>query len=146
MYEVALGLYDFELAKAVARGSQMDPKVYLREIKDLVEMEAGKARYTVDVKLQRWDSAARNLREVGDVEKCLKLIEDKNLLGLGLELFGEGPERDEVKRVVGRSLIREGKGAAAVSVYLSVGDVKDAVATARIYGDWKTVVTYFGAR
>ena len=143
LYEVSLGLYDFELAKAVARGSQMDPKVYLREIKDLEEMEIGRARYTVDVKLQRWDSAARNLRGVGDVEKCLKLIEDKNLLALGLELFGEGPERDEVKRVIGRSLIREGKGAAAVSVYLSVGDVKEAVATARIYGDWKTVVTYF---
>ena len=55
----------------------MDPKVYLLEIKGLEAMDLRRARYTVDVKLQRWESAARNLKWVGDVEECLKLIEAK---------------------------------------------------------------------
>lgn len=143
IYTTALGMYDFDLAKAVGRNSQMDPKVYLKELKGLVDMEPAKARYTVDVKLERWESAVRNLKECGDVEECLKMIEEKDLIGLGLEIFEAGEERKKIMGTLARKMVKEGKAEAAISVYLSVGDYDGAVSTARTYGDWKTVVTYF---
>ncbi|GMH59684.1 hypothetical protein TL16_g02882 [Triparma laevis f. inornata] len=143
IYETALGMYDYDLAKSVARGSQMDPKVYLKEIKELKEMEEWRGRYTVDWRLGRWEGGVRNLWEGGQGEECLKIIEEKDLITLGLELFKTGENRDKMMGVLARKLVKEGKSSAAISVYLSVNDFTNAVATARICGDWKTVVTFF---
>lgn len=97
IFNTAIGMYDFDLAKAVVRHSQMDPKVYLPMLKHWRELPKAVARYEVDVKLKRYESALRNLVDSGEVVEgvpdagyfanCLKFIEEHNLYKLGLELF-----------------------------------------------------------
>ena len=61
LFDTSIGMYDFELAKAVARHSQMDPKVYLPMLKRWRELPESTARYEVDVKLKRYESALHHL-------------------------------------------------------------------------------------
>ena len=49
IFDTAIGLYDFSLAKAVARHSQLDPKIYLPQLKRWRELPEATARYLVDV-------------------------------------------------------------------------------------------------
>ena len=54
-------MYDYDLAKAVARNSQMDPKVYLPMLKRLRSLPEFVARFEVDIKLERYESALDHL-------------------------------------------------------------------------------------
>lgn len=66
LYDVALGLYDFDLVLMVAQKSQKDPKEYLPFLTSLQSMDTHTQRYVIDSQLGRWDSALRNLAAVGE--------------------------------------------------------------------------------
>ena len=103
IFNTAIGLYDFDLAKAVARHSQMDPKVYLPMLKRWRELPEDTARYEVklgdgvvnyqlndvtylwcffpyaqqvDVKLKRYESALRHLVSACHVKEELVSKDD----------------------------------------------------------------------
>ena len=130
IFNTAIGMYNFDLAKAVARHSQMDPKVYLPMLKRWREMPDPLARFEVDVKLKRYDSALRHLvssRSLGDntpdesfFSQCLKFIEEHNLHNLGLDLF-----RDDIGNYrcvmisLGERLMTERKFKEALTIFLS---------------------------
>mmetsp|Transcript_8937 Transcript_8937/g.12720 ORF Transcript_8937/g.12720 Transcript_8937/m.12720 type:complete len:981 (-) Transcript_8937:193-3135(-) len=108
IYDTALGMYDFDLARAVARNSQMDPKVYIPYLKRLTELPSYAAKFEVDVRLKRYEFALRNLIKIPlegsddqnsngpksaidmpqeHFDKCLSFIEKHDLHRLGLQLF-----------------------------------------------------------
>ena len=58
-------MYDYDLAKAVARNSQMHPKVYLPMLKRLRSLPEFVARFEVDIKLERYESALDRLYKSG---------------------------------------------------------------------------------
>ena len=146
LYEEAIGTYDFELAKGVAMGSQMDPKVYLRELGTLENEEELRGRYLVDVRLKRWEKAVRNLAASGgSTEDVVRMCEKHALYSVALEIYKDGAERGRVMEVVAEKHVKDGFPGAAVSLLLGLGKFGRAVEIAKIENDWEAVMTYFGS-
>lgn len=163
LFDAALGMYDYDLARAVARNSQMDPRVYLPLIKRLSGLPERLGRYEVDVRLGRFESALTNLvlsrdpdGEGEDEEehflRCLSFAEEHKLHRLALELYEDRPRDEAAKRrrrriviSLGERLLTERSGDAALAVFLSADppDLDSAERAARSCGDWRT---YFGCR
>jgi elongator complex protein 1 len=140
LFQTALGLYDYDMARAVARNSQMDPKSYLPLLQHYRGLPLYYGRYQVDVKLKRYESALRNLFEsringevVSDVETsqttdgangntfedCLRLMEEHHLHRLGLELCEDKLHRNMIFQSLGDRLMVEKKSGIALSVFLA---------------------------
>lgn len=163
LFNTALGMYDFDLAKAVARNSQMDPKVYLPMLKRLRSLPTYEARYQVDVKLQRFESALTHLYKQGEPEfdaqtdavfdpdhfkKCKEFIKEHKLFKLGLDLFTKYPTwHNEIVLLFGESLLQQGKANLSLAVFLSAKPpcYDGAQRAARACGDYKTFFSCFEA-
>jgi elongator complex protein 1 len=155
LFNTAIGMYDWDLAKAVARHSQMDPKVYLPMLKRWRdELPESTARFEVDVKLKRYESALRHLvsssesKEPDDhLENCLKFIEEHKLHSLGLELFAHDSNFTcTIMSSLGESLLVERKFDDALTVFLSSEpkNFDGAKRAAKASGDWKTYFSCCG--
>ena len=148
LYSTAIGLYDFELAKAVARHSQIDPKIYIPMLKRWrEELPEAIARFEVDVKLKRYESALRHLVASGarndpesHLQECLKFIEEHKLHSLGLELFMHHPSFTcTIMSSLGESLMTERKFEEALILFLSADpkNLDGAKRAAKACGDWQ---------
>ncbi|KAK4687641.1 elongator complex protein 1, partial [Tremellales sp. Uapishka_1] len=65
LYDVALGMYNFQLVLMVAQYSQKDPKEYLPFLRELRALDKFDQRFRIDDHLGRRASALRNLRQAG---------------------------------------------------------------------------------
>jgi len=152
IFNTALGMYDFDLAKAVARHSQMDPKGYLPMLKRLRELPFSLACFDVDVKLKRFESALRHLvassayNETDDEKavhqkKCMAFIEEHSLHKLGLELFQEDADfYRSIMVSLGERLLAERNSEEALTICLLANPkcLDGGKRAARACGDWKT--------
>jgi len=163
LFNTSLGMYDYELTRAIARNSQMDPKVYLPLLKRLKKLPIFFAKYEVDIDLKRYESALSNLHlsfahgeSLNSIEptedkifgnsfsQCLKLMEKHKLHRLGLQLYHQNSEkRSQIMKSLGKHLLKQGKSQVALSVFLSVKppDLDGAKQAARHCGDWKYFFT-----
>jgi elongator complex protein 1 len=66
LYEVALGMYDLNLAVLVAQKSQKDPKEYLTFVNELKSMKMHYQRFKIDDYLKRYEKAIENLSQAGN--------------------------------------------------------------------------------
>jgi elongator complex protein 1 len=162
LFETALGMYAYDLARAVARNSQMDPKVYLPLLKRLNGLPTFFARYEVDVRLKRHESALNNLFQSystaetiegsdqaendetpfgNKFDDCMSLIDEHKLHRRGLELFQSDTTKTRVIFVsLGESLLKDRKAEAALSVFLAAEPpcVEGAILAARSASDWRS--------
>ncbi|KAL9188474.1 hypothetical protein ACHAXT_006852 [Thalassiosira profunda] len=151
IFNTAIGMYDFELAKAVARHSQMDPKLYLPMLKRWRELPEATARYEVDVKLKRYESALRHLVASGQEEdgvadsehfaKCLSFVEQHGLHKLGLELFkSDSNNHRSIMISLGEKLLSDRKPEEALAVFLASNPryLEGGKRASRACGDWQT--------
>lgn len=160
IFDTACGMYDFEMAKAVARHSQLDPKIYLPMLKRWKELPQFIAKYEVDVKLKRYESALRNLvacyreetntpqtlispaRPAVGFSQCLEFIETHKLHRLGLELFKrDDPEgHRSIMLSLGEQLLADRKPDEALVLFLAAKpkDLEGAKRAAKASGDWRT--------
>jgi len=157
LYNTAIGMYDFDLAMAVARNSQLDPKVYVSQIRAWKEMKpADMAKYEVDLKLKRYDSALRHLFNAGkntmndedkNFQRCYDLIEEHKLHSLGLKLFENNAKNyhNRIMISLGKRLLKEKKAKSALTIFLSTTpkDMEGAKVAARMCGDWQTYFACF---
>jgi elongator complex protein 1 len=170
LFETALGMYDFDVARAVARNSQMDPKAYLPLLKRYRELPENFARFEVDVRLKRFESALRHLHrshqdgevvesglspsengsKPNDFNACARLVEEHGIFHLGLELFEDDAQKLQILLSLGDFLLREKNDpTAALSVYLSCSpnvDYERAIHAARQCHDWKTFFSLTASR
>jgi len=170
IFNVGLGLYDFDIARACARNSQMDPKVYLPLLKRLRGLPTYYGRYVVDMRLKRFEKALRNLFESGrrneplegiepvqfvkdsettpcggnEFEHCLSLVRNYSLHGVGLELYGNDTSKKRlIMQSLGENLLKENKAGGALTVFLAMDpvDVEQAKRAARACKNWKCYFT-----
>jgi elongator complex protein 1 len=164
LFNTALGMYDYEMARAVARNSQMDPKTYLPLLRRYMELPSFFAKYEVDIKLERYDAALRNLAASGDAgehvapttttaegpslpnsfECCMALVESRGLHALGLKLFKETAQRRQILLSLGNHAMGEKKYELALAVFLSardndIMDNKLCIEAAKMAKDWRTL-------
>ena len=149
LFDTALGMYDFDLARAVARNSQMDPKVYLPLLKRLRSLPESTAKYEVDIRLERFESALTHLINFStddsaqDVHfaRCLSFIEKHKLHRLGLELYeSDSIRKNKIMESLAERLLSEGQGQAALSIFCTVEptNLEGAKRAAQVCGDWKS--------
>ena len=165
LFKTALGMYDFDLARSVARNSQMDPKVYLALLKRLRSLPEHYGKYETDIRLERYESALTNLYNSGNVPEsldeikpdlesvpifgndflhCLNLIESYGLHRLGLKLFTDDDEkRQQILLSLGNVLLEKKHCDSALSVFLSANPpyLEGAKEAAKLCGDWRFFFT-----
>ena len=160
LFDTALGMYDYDLARAVARNSQMDPKVYLPLLKRLRALPESYSKFQVDMRLKRYENALNHLfasRAAGEsmeegtaedvlevnnsFDDCMQLINEQKLHSRGLELFRNEPEqRRTIFISLGDHLISDQQGKTALAVFMAADppDFDKAKQAARAAGDWRT--------
>lgn len=73
LYNIALGMYDFELVLLVAEKSQKDPKEYLPFLNELQRLPVDYQRYKIDVYLKRYEKALQHISKCGMYYNCVNL-------------------------------------------------------------------------
>lgn len=110
LFDVALGTYNFDIVLMVAENSQKDPKEYVPFLNKLNQLEPNYRRFTIDMHLERYKKALRNISLCGEdhFSECLSLIKTQRLYTTALDLFPEGSqERKEVWGIYGDYLFEK---------------------------------------
>lgn len=164
LFDTALGMYDYEFAKAVARNSQMDPKVYIPLLKSYMEYPPHYSKYQVDVRLKRYESALTHLvehylhqQQQSDLQEennnykvefptCLELIQQHSLYKQGLQLFTQQQHPMEYRSIqiaLGQHYLIQNNADVALTIFMSMEepDYELAKKAARACCDWKTYFT-----
>ncbi|GER35662.1 elongator complex protein 1 [Striga asiatica] len=147
VFEAALGLYDLNLAAIVALNSQRDPKEFLPLLQELEQMPPLLMRYSIDLKLQRHESALRHVVSAGDeyYGDCTGLMKKvPELYPLGLELIVDPRKKGEILESWGDYLNSTKCFEDAAATYLSCSCLEKALRAYRACGDWKGVLTVAG--
>ncbi|KAJ1291579.1 hypothetical protein BS78_02G326300 [Paspalum vaginatum] len=147
VFGAALGLYDLNLAAIVALNSQKDPKEFLPFLKSLECLPPAVMRYTIDLRLGRYESALRNIVSAGNEyhEDCMKLLNaNPQLFPLGLQLFNEPDKRNQILEAWGDHLSEEKCFGDAALTYQCCSSYQKSLKSYRACGDWRGVFTVAG--
>ncbi|KAH9491520.1 putative elongator complex protein 1, partial [Bulinus truncatus] len=92
LYNVALGMYNFDLVLMVAGKSQKDPKEYIPFLNQLRTLEENYRYYTIDKHLKKYGKALEHLSKCGEVHfhEVLTLVSDHKLHAKALTLYKPG--------------------------------------------------------
>ena len=89
LFDVALGMYDFDLVLLVASKSQKDPKEYIPMLNELNELEENYKRFSINKYLKRFDKAVQCLAKCGEsrLEELRSFVKYHSLYREALALF-----------------------------------------------------------
>ncbi|WVR09089.1 hypothetical protein IAU60_006151 [Kwoniella sp. DSM 27419] len=94
LYDVALGMYNFQLVLMIAQYSQKDPKEYLPFLRELRALDKWEQRFRIDDHLARRESALRNLQQSGPerFDEAASYLARYELYDEAFKLYAEDPE------------------------------------------------------
>lgn len=147
VFNAALGLYDLNLAAIVALNSQKDPKEFLPFLKSLECQPPSIMRYTVDLKLGRYESALKNIVSAGTEyhKDCMELLNaNPQLFPLGLQLFSDLDKRHQILEAWGDHLSEEKCFGEAAITYQCCSSYQKSLKAYHACGDWRGVFTVAG--
>ncbi|XP_040382002.1 elongator complex protein 1 isoform X2 [Oryza brachyantha] len=147
VFNAALGLYDLNLTAIVALNSQKDPKEFIPFLKSLECLPPAIMKYTVDLRLGRYESALKNIVSAGNEyhEDCMKLLNSNpQLFPLGLQLFTDPDKRHQILEAWGDQLSEEKCFADAAITYQCCSSYHKSLKAYRACGDWRGVFTVAG--
>lgn len=140
LYDVALGMYDFDLVMFVAQKSQKDPKEYIPFLNELKGFGENYRKYRIDSHLKRYEKALQHIVKCGveKLDECLELIEKQNLYTHALRLFKTTDEcYNDIVLQFANYLRTKGVFYDACLMYERGGDYKQAMLTAKHTLDWR---------
>lgn len=143
LYDVALGLYDFELVLFVAQKSQKDPKEYLPFLNELKQLEENYRKFRIDNHLKRYEKALTHIVKCGveKLDECLELIEKNGLYTSAIRLFKATDEcYNDVVLQYADHLRAKGVFYEASVMYERGRDFKQAFLSAKHTLDWRRCV------
>jgi elongator complex protein 1 len=147
LFNAALGIYDLHLAAMVANIAQRDPKEFLPLLQELEQMPPPVMKYTIDLKLRRFERALKNLASAGDshFQECLDLLKkNPQLFALGKQLFQSGSQRTSIMEAWGDYLFADEKFEEAGCAYCSCSQLEKALAAYRAGGLWQYALVMGG--
>jgi len=94
LFDIALGLYDFDIVLMVAEKSNKDPKEYLPFLNELKSYEINYSKFKIDCHLKRYRKALKHIYACGEssFEECLSFILSHKLFKDALDLARNDPE------------------------------------------------------
>ena len=134
LFDIALGMYDFDLVLLVAQKSQKDPREYLPFLAEISKCEPpAYQRYRINVHLQRWSTALENIATEQDAEQrsklfalALEVISKQDLYVAALEMF-KGEQRNAILDIYGDSFIAKKDYANAALAFRTAGKLDKAL-------------------
>ncbi|CAL7938888.1 unnamed protein product [Xylocopa violacea] len=143
LFDIALGMYDFNLAMLVASKSQKDPKEYIPFLNNLKKLEENYMKYSIDVHLKRYESAFQHIvKESSRFNECINLIRNHDLYTKALKLFKKGSEEyKEIARIYAEYLLKKLCYLEAGIMFQRSGHFKEAINTYKLAGSWQDVIT-----
>lgn len=143
LYDVALGMYDLDLAMFIASKSSKDPKEYLPFLNNLKRLDQNYMKYSVNMHLKRYESALEYLsKDETKFKECLDLIHNQKLYKTAIKLFKKNTtEYEKVAEVYGEFLLSEKKYMEAGMMFYRSGNFNKALETFGESGDnWQDVI------
>lgn len=142
LYDIALGMYDFELTMFVASKSQKDPKEYIPFLNNLRKMDENYMKYSIDMHLKRYESALEHISRVPDkFEECLDLICNQNLYTRAINLFEkDSAEYKRVAGIFGEYLLNKKMYQEAAIMFYKSEDFSKALNAYMLAGNWQDVI------
>lgn len=144
LYDIALGMYDFDLVVLVAQKSQKDPREYLPFLANLQSQPGPIQRYNIDKHLKRWDRALENLSQADEnsFEDCLTLIRTHNLYTEALKIFKNDEEKlRAVLGIYGDYFFERREFSEAATVYYSGKHLEKALESYKQDMNWKRCIS-----
>lgn len=134
LFDIALGMYDFDLVLLVAQKSQKDPREYLPFLAELTKCEPpAYQRYRINVHLQRWHKALENIATEEDAEQrsklfdlALEVIAKQGLYVSALGMF-KGEQRNAILDIYGDSFMEKKDYSNAILAYRTAGKLDKAL-------------------
>ena len=142
LYDVALGMYDFELVMLVAQRSQKDPKEYIAFLNGLSELDEEYRKYTIDAYLKRHASALEHIARIPQrFEECLAFVQCHDLYAKALRLFSS--KSKEYKRIAlkyGKYLVKKTKYKEAGIMFVKGEDYEEALFAFKLALSWQDAI------
>lgn len=145
LYNIALGLYDFQMVLWVAQKSQKDPKEYVPFLNELNRFELPYAKYKIDCYLKRYAKAVQHISTLsGDeckFDECLELIKKHQLYEVAMEAFFDSKTcYQHICRSFADHLRAKGKFLDASLMYERASEYQQALSGARNILDWRRCI------
>lgn len=139
LYDIALGMYDFDLVLLVADKSQKDPKEYFPFLEELYELEENYQKFKIDSHLKRYKSALKHLAKLPDkVEECLAFVQKHGLYSQAMKLFKcDSKEYKILSKAYGKYLTSKNKHKEAGIMYVKAGSLEEALDSFKNALEWK---------
>lgn len=143
MYDITLGMYDYQLVMYVAQKSQKDPKEYVPFLQELSKLDQFYARYKIDCYLKRFSLAVSHIAPLCSVDKnkfeeCIQLVKKHSLYETALTAFSSDKECYKIICNLFADHLRvKGKLTEASLMYERGGDYQQALSSARNTLDWQ---------
>ena len=143
LYNIALGMYDYQLVLFVAQKSQKDPKEYVPFLNKLNKLEPSYAKFKIDSHLKRYSKAIKHIAELccndeAKFEECVELTKKHQLFEVAMEAFvGNASCYQRICVLFGDNLRTRGKLLDASLLYERGGEYQQALSGARNILDWQ---------
>lgn len=142
LYNIALGMYDFQLVLFVAQKSQKDPKEYIPFLNELNKLDKSYAKFKIDCHLKRYGKAIKHIAALCDDEakfdEAIEVTKKHELYEDALASFA-GDEKcyRRICVLFGDHLRVKGKLLDASLLYERGGEFQQALSGARNTLDWQ---------
>lgn len=142
LFDIALGMYDFDLTMFIASKSQKDPKEYIPFLNGLKKLDENYMKYSIDLHLKRYESALEHIaKESNRFNECINLIRNYNLYTKALKLFEKKSKMyKEVARSYGEYLLNKRHYHEAGIMFHRSGDIKKALNAYKLASCWQDVI------
>ncbi|XP_063980475.1 elongator complex protein 1 [Diachasmimorpha longicaudata] len=142
LYDIALGMYDLDLAKFVASKSQKDPKEYIPYLNGLAELEENYRKFKINKDLKRYEPALEYIaHRLDKFDECIDLIVNHNLFVKAVKIFPRDTyEYRKVTGIAGEYFWRNKKYREAALMYHRSGNLERAFEFYKISGSWQDAI------
>lgn len=140
LFNVALGMYDFELVLFVAAKSQKDPKEFLPFLNELNSYEENYRKFKIDEYLKKYEKALEHIAKCGSerFEEALQFIEKYKVFRKALSEYYELKDcYTKICSSFAEYLRGKGKLDNASIMYERAGDISQAIQTAKNSLNWR---------
>ncbi|XP_014219597.1 elongator complex protein 1 isoform X2 [Copidosoma floridanum] len=142
LYDMALGMYDFDLVMFIAERSQKDPKEYLPFLNNLLELDEHSMKYEINNYLKRYGSALEHIVQIPErFDECMKFIETHSLHAKGLKFFDiKSNEYKKLALSYGELLVNMSKYKEAGIMFVKAANYEEALNAFKQAGSWQDVI------
>uniref|UniRef100_A0A0C9R4C0 Elongator complex protein 1 n=2 Tax=Fopius arisanus TaxID=64838 RepID=A0A0C9R4C0_9HYME len=142
LYDIALGMYDLDLAKFVASKSQKDPKEYIPYLNNLAQLEEHYRKFKINKDLKRYEAALEHIAyRLDKFDECIDLIVNHTLFVKAVKIFPrETYEYRKVTGIAGEYFLRNKKYREAAVMYHRSGNLERAFECYKISGSWQDAI------